>query len=102
MKKELAQKVLDTVEKSNLFKNHAWKHHWTSGSSTIVYPISLWEPNQEVIVQMDREKFRGRTQAIKKLVKDLSDIPGFEVTDWHYTPNDGSCPPELYIWYKEI
>ena len=100
--KEAIDKAVEVIKNSNLFKNHAWKSHWISGSSTVVYPITVWHPNKEIVIQMDREKYRGRTRAIQKLVKELSGIPSFEVTDWHYTKNDGSCPPELYIWYKEI
>ena len=92
-------KAIAIIENSNLFKNHGYDRHWISGSSTVVYPIAVWHPSKEIVIQMDRDKYRGRTQATRKLIKDLTEV--IPIKGWHYNPNDGSCPPELTIWYEE-
>ena len=92
-------KALEIIENSRFFNNHGWNHHRISGSSTVVYPITHWVPNREITIQIDREKYRGRTQAARKLMRELE--PVLDINSWVYIPNDGSCPPELVIFYNK-
>lgn len=99
MDKNTFDKITGIIGASKLWANHAYHYHWVSGSSTLVHPITVWTPNREIVIQMDRDKYRGRTQAIRTLIKNLTSV--ISVKDWCYNPNDGSCPPELTIWYNE-
>lgn len=100
------KEILDYVEQSHFFKNYVRKGHWTSGSSTIVYPIQLWKnPLRDGVddleLQLDCDsckQWQGRM--LKKLAKELSNKFSVTITSTHITRNDGSCPDEGHIYIK--
>ena len=91
--------LIDRIENSKFFKRYGYKGHWMSGSSTIVYPITHWCPNKEIDIQIDPlVSHSGMTNSFKALYNALA--KDFELTDWFYVKNDGSCPQEFVIYYK--
>ena len=98
MTDELWQKVAAIIEKSRFFARYGEKNHWTSGSSTTVYPITLWYPSSEIDIQLNGDDNRGIQQSAKSLIKELSKL--MEVTDHFHCKYDGSCPDEYRIYFK--
>lgn len=86
------------IHKSKFYEKFVYKHTWTSGCSTIVYPISVWDNRKEIEIQLDDENYRGRTNCIKALMKRLS--AKYKIKSWHIWKSDGSCPSTLNIYYE--
>ena len=90
-----ASEVMKLIENSKFFNKFGYKSHWTSGSNTLVYPITDWVPNRQIVIQLDSERYRGRTQSANSLIKSVEKI--LPIKYWGYGNYDGSCPPTLYI-----
>ena len=77
---------------------HIYTHTWLSGSSTDVYPISIYHNNHtntydiEIQLKTNRNYF---TRTIEYFKKKYADI-----TDMIYCKYDGSCPNTLRIKVK--
>ena len=95
---EKANEVVALIEKSNFFDKFAYKHHWTSGSQTIVYPIQHWVPNKEIEIQLHSENNRGRSNSAKSLIGKIDKL--LPIKYWGFSNYDGSCPQTLYIYFK--
>lgn len=93
---ELKQ-ISKTIEESKFFKKFAYKGTWMSGSSTIVYPITIWR--HDIEIQMDYLKsYKGRAAAFRsllnKLQKDYPNMVG------RFVKRDGSCPDIYSLYFK--
>jgi hypothetical protein len=95
---EKASEIMKLIENSNFFKKFGYKSHWLSGSSTVVYPITDWVPSREIVIQLDSNVYRGRTQSAHALIKSVEKI--MPIKYWGYGQYDGSCPPTLYMYFK--
>lgn len=90
-------KIVDIIEASAFYKTFGRGSHWTSGSSTIVYPIEHWVSDRMVEIQLDPGHRRGIISSVCSLVKSLKrDYPNasFRFCKW-----DGSCPDTMRIYY---
>ena len=94
MRKDIA----DIIKDSRFFKRFGYKTHWISGSSTVVYPISIWTERKEAEIQLEWD-LRGAHMAVKPLLKEISNC-GYKVERWHIRKSDGSCPHTLNIYYE--
>ena len=66
-----------------------YPHTWTSGSSTTVYPITVWQ--NEIALQW------GSTREPKSFIQRMEQV-GQDmgvVKSAYWRKNDGSCPPEV-------
>ena len=72
------------------FGNYIYKHTWISGSSTDVYPISVWRG--AIYVQLTkRDKRFFNQKSLDKIVNTHKDL----LKRAYFCPNDDSCPSEL-------
>jgi len=92
-----ATKVLEAIIDSNFYKKFAYKHPWLSGSSTYVYPISIWDDRKEIVIQLDGGHYRGRKQSIDAIMKKVNKILPYKY--WYIRKSDGSCPSTLNIFF---
>lgn len=97
MSKEELNKIGDVVERSEFFQKYGYKSHWTSGSSTLVYPITINMVNMSIEIQLDCDSLRGIKKALDKLVRQI----GENLVSRHYLNKyDGSCPSTAEIYFK--
>lgn len=97
MGKEQLEQIGDKVLESEFFQKYAYKGHWTSGSSTEVYPLTVNMVNMSIVIQLDCDTLRGIKQALDKLVRQI----GEHLVRMHYIwKTDGSCPDTAEIYFK--
>ena len=76
---EKAKKVVELIKESNFFKKFGYPYHWISGSSTVVYPITDWVEDREIVIQLDSCNYRGRTNSAKALITQVEKILPFTI-----------------------
>ena len=97
MGKEQLKQIGDKVLESEFFQKYAYKGHWTSGSSTLVYPLTINMVDMSIVIQLGCDTLRGIKQALDKLVKQI----GESLVSKHYVCKyDGSCPNAAKIYFK--
>lgn len=97
MEKERLNKIGDVVERSEFFQKYGYKSHWTSGSSTLVYPITINMVDMCIEIQLGCDTLRGVKKALDKLVRQI----GEELVSKHYVCKyDGSCPNVAKIYFN--
>lgn len=97
MDKERLDKIGDVVVGSEFFQKYGYKGHWTSGSSTEVYPVTVNMVDMSIVIQLDCDTLRGIKQALDKLVRQI----GEHLVRRHYIwKTDGSCQDTAEIYFK--
>ena len=87
--KEVIYAVLDKYGK------YVYDYSWMSGSSTEVYPVSVWR--DYVDFQLNTTDKRHFTQkSLSKIVERFPQLRGAR-----YSKKDSSCPDSLIFIYKE-
>lgn len=94
MKIENLHEVANKIAKSDFFKKHGNRQHWVSGSSTIVYPITIWKDDNCIEIQV--KNMHGIKAALDKLVNEF----GEQVRTHYICKYDGSCPNVAKIYFK--
>ena len=96
--KDMVRKFVEELKAEEMVKKHLYKFTWLSGSSTTVYPISIYYesfPTSAVVLQWDSDE--RCTKFINKIVKKYSDI----LERGYFWKSDGSCPSTITFWLKE-
>lgn len=88
------EEIIAAIKGDKTLAKHILKHTWTSGSSTEVYPITLWA--YEVCVQLDSPR-RMYDKCVERIMKAF----GHLFKDGYFRKNDGSCPAELVFSYTD-
>jgi hypothetical protein len=97
MDKVKLNKIGDVVERSEFFQKYGYKGHWTSGSSTLVYPITVNMVDMSIVIQLGCNTLRGVKKALDKLVREI----GEALVSKHYICKyDGSCPNAAKIYFN--
>ena len=97
MDKKRLQEIADNIAESNFFEKYGYKHHWMSGCSTDVAPISIFVESSCIEIQLKCDTLRGINRSLDKLVKEI----GVELVSKHYLCKyDGSCPNVAKIYFK--
>lgn len=82
--------IVNAIKGDKTLAKHIYKHTWISGSSTTIYPITLWLT--DVCIQLDTDK-----NLFKKCIERiLAKYPNL-FKDGYFCKNDGSCPAELNL-----
>lgn len=90
------KEITQIIEESKFFQKFGRKSHWTSGSSTLVFPIENWVDDKVVEIQLDWRR-PGIISSVRSLVKQLkADYPN---ADYQFCKWDGSCPDTMRIYY---
>jgi len=97
------EQIANIIENSIFYKKHIFDFHWTSGSSTIVYPIQIWSDTREIELQLERDTLRGRWKnSLEKLISEINNKLGNNTIKEEYLISmneDRSCPPTASIFY---
>ena len=97
MEKEIWEKVAQIIKLSNFYKRYGKKNRWISGSSTVVYPITNWRPNNEIEVQL-LGNLQGIHLSANALAKEMSHY--INIKDHYLVKSDGSCPNVYRFVYE--
>ena len=89
--KEMAAAVLD----DKMIEKHLLTYTWTSGSSTVVYPIMIWK--KEITLQMDGNE-KNRDAYNKAIARVCTKYPHLFCNGW-VSNYDGSCPMSISFSY---
>jgi hypothetical protein len=91
---KIQDQIVAAIKEEPVIARHILDHHWTSGSSTVVYPITLWE--RSVCIQLDthRDYFE---KAVARVLKKHTDL----FKDGYFCKNDDSCPAEIRFYYTD-
>lgn len=78
------------LEKEPLVKKYMYKHTWLSGSSTTVYPITIWDDLKEIVIQWD-----SRKNIFNKFIQRMVDESEGLVRLGYFNKKDGTCPATI-------
>lgn len=93
-KEQRLTRFIKDLKKEPLVKKYLDKRSWLSGSSTEVYPITIWE--DKIVLQWAcRGTYFGKF--IQRIVRENSDI----LADGWFAKHDGSCPAEIIFKLKQ-
>ena len=92
MHNRIAEKVVDLIREDRFISTAIEPHPWLSGSSTTVYPITVW-PDGLIVVQLQDTDGRAVVAWKKRFIKEHADL----IEDIRYVKNDGSCPKTISI-----
>lgn len=86
------KEILKIIESDNLIKKYLYKDHWMSGSSTVVYPITVYRATIEIQLLTYKNVFN---KCIDRIVKASEGL----LSDGLFSKGDGSCPPKLIFYF---
>lgn len=92
-RKDRIDKFVSEFLEEPMVKKYLYRNHWTSGSSTDVYPISIWQNDIEVQWNSDRRIFDN---FIDKIVKNNSDL----LSGGRFRKSDGSSPSQIIFFLR--
>ena len=93
--RKASEMIVEAIKSDKVIAKHIFTHHWTSGSSTEVYPITMWI--NDVVVQMDTHRPLFN-MAIKRV---LESYP-YLFKNGYFCENDDSCPAEIKFLYTDM
>ena len=91
--RERIYKFIEDFKKEKLAQKYLYKYTWLSGSSTTVYPITIYEDSIEIQWESDKNIFG---KFIDRIVNNNADLfsKGF------FWKSDGSCPSTITFCFK--
>lgn len=92
---EIMKKFADEIYNDKLIQKYIHKGTWLSGSSTNVYPITIWERSRKVEIQIDTKR-----NVFKKLIERYKEKYS-EIEYGYFWETDDSCPSQLTFKFKE-
>ena len=96
--RDMVHQFVEEIKKEEMVKKNLYEHTWLSGSSTTVYPISVYVeafPTSEVVFQWKSD--RQCNVFINKMVEKFKDI----LEEGYFWKSDGSCPSTITFRLKE-
>lgn len=92
-KKNRINKFVSDLQKEKLVQKYLCRYTWLSGSSTEVYPITIW--NKDITLQWKSDK-KIFDRFIERIVKENSDL----ISRGCFWKSDGSCPSNIIFYFK--
>ena len=92
---EIQDRIVAAIKEEPVIAKHIWQHHWTSGSSTIVYPITLWAHTVDIQMDTHHDYFQ---KAIQRVLDKHPEL----FCDGYFCKNDNSCPAEIRFRYTPM
>lgn len=90
----IQQRILNAIKQERIIAKYADQEPWESGSSTVVYPITLWVDRVKVQIDTKKNYFE---KAIQRVIEKNQDL--FEYG--YFCKSDGSCPSFICFKYTE-
>lgn len=88
--------IVNIIETDPAFIKHGRHEHWISGSSTVVYPISIWTKSKLIDIQWGRIDKRVINPFITRIIKESEGL----IKQGFITKSDGSCPNKITFFYN--
>lgn len=82
--------VCDFIKNDKVIAKYIYKGTWLSGSSTIVYPITVWK--NDIHIQLEHN---ARSNYFKGFIKRIKKTFGLTAI---FVKSDGSCADIIYIY----
>ena len=89
---KIQDRIVAAIKAEPVIAKHIYNHHWTSGSSTTVYPITLWAHTVDIQIDTHHDYFQKAIERVLDKNKDL-------FCDGYFCKNDNSCPAEIRFRY---
>ena len=92
-------KIVEELKKEILIQKYIYKYTWLSGSSTTVYPITIYKNNREntftITIQIETKKnyFKNLLDKYKNKYKNC--LYGY------FNRTDNTCPSELVLVFNK-
>lgn len=86
--------ILNIIESDSLIEKYLYDHHWISGSSTVVYPITVWSGSITIQLATRKNVF---SKCIERIVKVSDGL----LSDGIFSKGDGSCPATLNFYFNK-
>ncbi|MBQ3543482.1 MAG: hypothetical protein IJA34_00595 [Lachnospiraceae bacterium] len=96
--RDMVHLFIEEFKKEEMVKKNLYEYIWVSGSSTKVYPITIWIEGaitSDIVIQWKNDK--RCTKFINKIVKKYNDI----LEEGYFWKSDGSCPSTITFRLKE-
>lgn len=88
--------IVKEIREDRMFNKYILNHTWTSGSSTVVYPVMINHISKEVIFQINTDKKIFDKFILRVCNKYKSIKSGY------FWKSDGSCPSYVKFNYTDI
>lgn len=89
-----AKRIVAAIKEEPVIARHILYHHWISGSSTVVYPITLWPEHVDIQLDVYHNYF---DKAIARVLAKHGDL----FRDGYFCKWDKSCPDEIRFNYTK-
>lgn len=86
---------IEYLKKQEIVKKYLRDDYWISGSSTLVYPITIWEKSKRIEMQWKSDK-KIFGKFIERVKKENSEF----IKDGIFWKSDGSCPSTITFYYQ--
>lgn len=93
---EIIEAFIAALKNEPLVRKHLLKHTWTSGSSTVVYPITVWLESRQIVLQWGTSA-RRFDKFIARMVAKFPEL----IKAGRFDPRDGSCPAVIVFYFRE-
>ena len=88
------EQIVAAIKGEKTIAKHIYPYHWTSGSSTTVYPITLWQRNVEIQIDTKKNVF---DKAIARVIAKYPNL----FQSGHFNKTDDSCPAYISFQYTD-
>lgn len=89
----IIDKATNVILNDSLIKKNLYNYTWIGGSSTKVYPITLWVERGEIVIQLNSKKNKFN-KCIERIIKNSNGL----IVYGSFNKNDGSCPATLSFY----
>ena len=89
--KERINKFIDDFKKEKLVQKYLCKYTWLSGSSTTVYPITIWKDYIEIQWSSDKNIF-------KKFIDRIEHLKNYPYPDYRFIGSIGFTNIAIATW----
>lgn len=89
------EEITKIVQSDKLIQKYLYPHTWMSGSSTTVYPMTVWTASKQIVVQVKSGAWRLRKH-LQKIIETNKEA----FNDAYICKSDGSCPDRIIFNYN--
>lgn len=89
-KQYIIRHAAEIIRADKMIQRYIYNGTWTSGSTTVVYPITLWVESGEIVVQL-----RNHKNVFGKLIERIKEASNGLITNGYFWKSDGSCPSTI-------
>lgn len=91
--KNILDKATEIISNDFMVKRHLYENTWVSGCVTEVAPITIWEEDGEIIIQLKTDR-----NVFKKTIRRIIEKSNGDIIYGYFRKSDGSCPSTLHFF----